>query len=167
MTGPEPLRCATHPDVETNLRCGKCGKLICPRCLVQTPVGARCRECAKLYKLPTYRITPVYYLRAAGTAFGMGIALGLGWGFISGFIPFIILNLLIFAGIGYVIGDVTGLAINRKRGPWLAAIGGIAVAGCYAVNVLTFGSLPALGLGLVIDIISVVIGISAAVSRLR
>jgi hypothetical protein len=167
MTGPAPLRCAAHPDVETYLKCGKCGKPICPRCLVQTPVGSRCRECAKLYKLPTYRITPVYLLRAAGAALVMAVVLGLAWGFITNIVPFIYINLIIAAGIGYAIGEVTGLAVNRKRGTWLAVIGGIAVALCYAVNIFTFGRIPGFGFGLILDIASVVIGITTAVSRLR
>jgi len=58
------MKCATHPQVETNLRCGKCGKLICPKCMIQTPVGARCLDCARLYKLPTYQVSTKYYLRA-------------------------------------------------------------------------------------------------------
>ena len=166
MNGPAPLRCATHPDVETQLRCGKCGKPICPRCLVQTPVGSRCRECAKLYKLPTYRLTPVYYLRAAGTAVGLAAVLGLAWGFISNIISFIYLDLLLGAGIGWVIGEVTGLAVNRKRGPWLAVIGGLGVGLCWAVNPLFFGGLAS-GMGLGVAITSLAIGIYMAVSRLR
>ena len=35
------MACATHPEVETGLSCGRCETLICPRCLVQTPVGTR------------------------------------------------------------------------------------------------------------------------------
>jgi hypothetical protein len=164
---PASLRCAAHPGVETQLKCGKCGKPICPKCLVQTPVGSRCRECARLYKLPTYRVTPVYYLRAAGTALVLAVVLGLAWGFIGDFVPFIFLNLLVAAGIGWVIGEVTGLAINRKRGIWLAVIGGAGVAVCYVVNIFTFGGLPAIGLGLAVDVAGVVIGITTAVSRLR
>ena len=167
MTAPETLRCATHPDVETNLRCGKCGKPICPRCLVQTPVGARCRDCARLYKLPTYRISPVYYLRAAGAALGMAIVIGLAWGFITHLVSFIYLNLLLAAGIGYAIGEVTGLAVNRKRGPGLAVVGGMAVVICYAVNIFTFGYIPSIGLGLIIDLVSLGVGIYMAVNRLR
>ncbi len=167
MTETGPFKCATHPDVETYLKCGKCGKPICPKCLVQTSVGSRCRECAKLYKLPTYRVTPVYYLRAAGTALLLAVALGLAWGAVSNFMPFIYLNLLVAAGIGWVIGEVTGLAINRKRGLWLAVIGGAAVVVCYTVNIFTFGSLPSFGLGLVIDLAGLVLGITTAVSRLR
>ena len=167
MTAPETLRCAAHPDVETNLRCGKCGKPICPKCMEQTPVGARCRDCARLYKLPTYRISPAYYLRAIGAALGMAVVVGLIWGFITDFLSFIYLNLLLAIAIGYAIGEVTGMAVNRKRGHGLAVVGGIAVAVCYAVNIFTFGKIPHVGLGLVIDLIGLVLGISAAVVRLR
>lgn len=167
MSEPGSFRCAEHPNVETHLRCGKCGKPICPQCLVQTPVGSRCRECSKLYKLPTFRVTPVYYLRAAGAAIGSGILSGLLWGFISRYIPFLILNLLIYGGIGWAIGELTGLAVNRKRGTWLAVIGGMGVAVCYVVSIFTFGDIPGIGLRLAIDIVGVIIGISTAVSRLR
>jgi hypothetical protein len=167
MSDPTSLRCAAHPDVETNLRCGKCGKPICPRCLVQTPVGSRCRECARLYKLPTYRVSTAYYLRAAGAALVLAVILGLAWGFVSSFLPFIYLNLLIAAGIGYAIGEVTGRAVNRKRGTGLAVIGGLGVAVCYAVNILTFGSVPGFDVWLIIDIAGLAIGIYTAVSRLR
>ncbi|MBL8128361.1 MAG: hypothetical protein JNM64_12030 [Chloroflexia bacterium] len=33
--------CAEHQEVETRLRCSRCGKPICPRCAVRTPVGMR------------------------------------------------------------------------------------------------------------------------------
>jgi hypothetical protein len=167
MNEPASFRCATHPDVETHLRCGKCGKAICPQCMVQTPVGSRCRECAKMYKLPTYRVSPAYYLRATGAALVTAAVLGLAWGFITSFISFIVLNLLIFAAVGWVIGEVTGLSVNRKRGIWLAVIGGAAVVVCYVVNIFTFGHVPGLGLSLVIDIAGLIIGISTAVSLLR
>jgi len=97
----------------------------------------------------------------------MAVALGLAWGFVTRFLPFIYLNLLIAAGIGFAIGEVTGLAVNRKRGAWLAVIGGLGVAICYAVNISTFGSIPGIDIWLVIDIAGLAIGIYTAVSRLR
>ena len=167
MTAPDTMKCATHPDLETSLRCGKCGKPICPRCMVETPVGARCRDCAGLYKLPTYRISAVYYLRAIGTALGMAIVTGLIWGVINNSVAFFYLNLLLAAGAGYAIGEVTSLAVNRKRSPWLAAVGGIAVAVSYAVNIFTFGRIPSIGAGIAIDLVSLGLGVYMAVSRLR
>ena len=154
------MKCATHPGVETNLRCGKCGKPICPKCIVQTPVGARCRDCAKLYKLPTYRVSAKYYLRAISTALGMAIVCGVVWGVVRGFVPFFYLNLLLAPGAGYAIGEVVGLSVNRKRGTGLATVAGIAVAISYLVSLL-------FGLFHIIDLLALALGIFVAVTRLR
>jgi hypothetical protein len=168
--GPEEVPCARHPDVMTTLRCGRCGTPICPRCMVQTPVGARCPKCARLYKLPTFRVSPAYYARAVGTALGMAAVTGVVWGILSNFVGFFflgILNLLLAAGVGYVIGEVVGLAVNRKRGRWLAAVGGVGVAAAYLVNIFTFGRVPFDIFRIVLDLISLGIGVYMAVSRLR
>lgn len=170
MTGPETVRCARHPDVETTLRCGKCGTPICPRCMVQTPVGARCPDCAKLYRLPTFRISGAYYLRASGAALGMAIATGLLWGVIDRFLLsyfFGIFSLILAAGVGYAIGEVVSISVNRKRGPWLAVIGGISMLIAYLVNIFTIGIPPSGPLSIIFDIIGIGIGVYMAVNRLR
>ena len=171
MTGPETMRCATHPDVETGLRCGKCGKPICPRCMVQTPVGARCRECARVSKIPTYRVSTAYYLRAAGTALGTAVVIGVIWGIIESFLPFRFFTLIIGAGIGYAIGEVVSLSVNRKRGPWLAVIGSLAVVVSYgmtfAVEIFRFGFISFGGFEILFTLGAIAIGIYVAVTRLR
>ena len=163
------MKCAYHPGIETNLRCGKCGKLICPRCMVQTPVGARCRDCAQLYKLPTYRVSTQYYLRAIGTGLGIAIVCGIAWSAIGSVLGFFFLYLLLAAGAGYAIGEVISLSVNRKRGTWLAVIAGIAVAISYLVSIfvpwgLSFSLNP---LFLVINLVAVALGIFVAITRLR
>ncbi len=161
------MKCATHPEIETNLKCGKCGKPICPKCMVQTLVGARCPDCARLYKLPTYRVSTKYYMRAVGTALGMAIVCGVVWGLIGSFIPFLFLNLLLAAGAGYAIGEVVSLSVNRKRGTGLATIAGIAVAISYLVSLLLPWGLP-FGLSFhFLDLLALALGIYFAVSRLR
>lgn len=170
MTEPETTRCAAHPDIETALRCGKCGKPICPRCMVQTPVGARCRECAKLYKLPTYRVSSVYYLRAAGAALGMAIVIGVVWGIIDSFLIsffFGFFSLILAAGAGYAIGEVVSRSVNRKRGIWLAVVGSLAVVIAYLVNIFTFGSVSLSPFRIIFDLVGIGIGIYMAVNRLR
>jgi hypothetical protein len=170
MTDPETMRCAAHPDVETVLRCGKCGTPICPRCMVQTPVGARCPDCAKLYRLPTYRVSGSYYLRAIGTGLGMAIVTGLIWGVLDRFILYFFFgffSLILAGGIGYIIGEVISRAVNRKSSTGLAVIGGAAVLVAYAVNILSFGILPSAPLSIIFDIIGIGIGIYMAVNRLR
>jgi len=170
MTDNGTTRCATHPEVETNLRCGKCGKPICPKCMVQTPVGARCPDCARLYKLPTYRVPIVYYLRAGGTALGMAVVCGLVWGVLDKFLLYHFygfFSLLLAAGVGYAIGEAVSLAVNRKRGRWLAVIGGVAVVVAYLINIFSFGIFLLNPLSIIFDLISIGIGIYMAVNRLR
>lgn len=135
--------------------------------MVQTPVGARCPDCAKLYKLPTYRVPIIYYLRASGTALGMAVVCGLVWGVINGFVPFFYLNLILAGGAGYAIGNVVSLSVNRKSSRGLATIGGIAVVIAYLINIFSFGRLPFSPLWIIIDLVSLGIGIYMAVNRLR
>ena len=131
--------------------------------MVQTPVGARCPDCARLYKLPTYRVSAKHYLRAVGTALGMAIVCGVVWGLIGSFVPFFFLNLLLAAGAGYAIGEVVSLSVNRKRGTGLATIAGIAVAISYLGSLF----LP-FGLSFhFLDLLALALGIYFAVSRLR
>ena len=159
--------CAYHPDVETNLRCGKCDTPICPKCMVQTPVGARCPDCAKLYKLPTYRVSTKYYLMAAGTALGMAIVCGAAWGAIEWVIPFFSLNLLLAPGAGYAISEAVSLSVNRKRGTGLAIVGGIAVAISYFITFSFPGGLPLSLFNILYHLVALGLGIFIAVTRLR
>lgn len=133
------MKCAKHSDIETNLTCGKCGKPICPKCLVQTPVGMRCAECAKLKSLPTYQVSSLYYLRAIGAGFGIAIVCGVVWWAISLILPFLfILRFFVAAGAGYVIGEIISLSVNRKRGKGLAIVSGISATLCFTIANVIF-----------------------------
>jgi hypothetical protein len=115
---PAPTRCAAHPAVETYLRCGRCDTPICPRCLIQTPVGARCRACARLRRLPVYDVGPRFLLRGglaalAGALIG-GLLVQLSLGLLSRVGLFGLL--LVGALYGYGLAQIVGLATNQKRG---------------------------------------------------
>lgn len=157
------MRCATHPDVETNLRCGKCAKPICPKCMVQTPVGARCADCTKLDKLPTYQVSIKFYLRAIGAGLGMTIICGFIWGAIERVVPFFYLNFLLAPGIGYAIGEVVSRSVNRKRGTTLAIIAGIAVVISYLTGILSPWGFNFR----FFDLLAIALGIFVAVTRVR
>ena len=165
------MRCAAHPDTETNLKCGKCGKPICPRCLVQTAVGARCRECAGQYKLPTYRVSAGHYLKAGGVALVVAVVCGIVWGIIESLLPFRFFTLIVGGGIGYLIGEAVSRAVNRKRGKALAVIGSLAVVVSYimtfAVYLVRFGFIPLGGLSWLFTLGAIGIGIWIAMNRLR
>jgi hypothetical protein len=161
------MKCAAHPDTETNLRCGKCGTPVCPKCMVPGPVGIRCPQCARVTKLPTFRVTGGYYLRGGGVALVMAAATGLAWGAVQGVVASFYLALILAGVAGFAIGEVVSLSVNRKRGTWIAVFAGIAVVISYLINVFTFGFLPYGVLRIFIDILAVGIGISIAIVRLR
>ncbi|MCE2405401.1 MAG: hypothetical protein J4F43_09630 [Dehalococcoidia bacterium] len=120
-------RCTFHPEVETGLACGKCGQYICPRCMIQTPVGARCRDCARVTPHPTYDVSTNYFVRASVAAAVVGIVGGILWGALwPHLVGILFLPWLMAAGVGLAIGEAVSFMSNRKRGRGLA---GVAVAG--------------------------------------
>jgi hypothetical protein len=162
------MQCATHPNVETELACGRCGKPICPRCLVQTPVGARCRDCAHLRRIPTYDVRPAFLLRAIGAAFAVGAAAGGVWFLISpphgGAFAYVALFLAL--GIGYAIGESVSWATNRKRGPTLQGIAASGVIVAYLVRNVAGGAAP-IPANDVFGYVTVGLAIVIAIGRLR
>lgn len=102
--------CSYHPSVMTGLRCSRCGKPICPRCGVRTPVGLRCPDCAGVRGLPTYQTSPNVMAKAAGVGLAVAVAVGVLWGFIPdwGFY----LSLLL----GFGVVEAMAKAANNKRG---------------------------------------------------
>lgn len=123
-----PWRCAADPSVETYLRCGSCERPICPRCLIQTPVGARCRACARLRRLPMFEVGPRDYLRGIGAGLGAGYGGGLVLTLVQAMVPFFgFLGLLLMLGFGYVVGEAVSRATRSKRGNGLGAVAAIAV----------------------------------------
>lgn len=127
----EVTYCARHPQVETGLLCGRCDTPICPRCLVQTPVGARCPECANVRRPPTLDVSLLYLARGLGAALAGGAVIGAAWGYITGGGGFVGFFLIFVAlGIGWAIAEAISLATNRKRSTALqaCAVAGVVVA---------------------------------------
>ncbi len=142
------MQCARHPRVETELACGRCETPICPRCLVQTPVGARCPTCAQVRRLPTIDVKPIFLLRGLGAALASGAAVGAVWGFLTqgravGFVGIFVI--FIAMAIGWAVGEAVSVATNRKRSPTLQACAVVGVILAYLVHNVVAGNavLPA------------------------
>ncbi len=130
------LYCENHPQVETVLRCNRCGKPICTRCAVQTPVGYRCRECVGQQQSAFFTGGAVDYV--------IGGAIALVLGGIASYLMTLLgawfFALILGPAIGIGIAEAVRLAVRRRRSRylWLVVAGGIVV-----------GALPALLLALV------------------
>ncbi len=126
----EVLYCANHPDVETLLRCNRCGKPICLKCAQLTDVGYRCKECIRGVQAKYYNALPMDNLIAFGVAlvvtalaspvasllFGM-----FGFGFLG-----LILAFMLGSAAGGVLGQIIRTSVGRRRGrqmPYFALAG--------------------------------------------
>jgi len=111
------MECYRHKKVETNVRCGKCDKPICPKCMIPGPAGMRCPDCASLRSTALYQIHPARLALAA--------VVGLVVGIFGAFACSMLSYWVIFAG--PIFGGVEAQAIlwasGRKRGPMLEVIG--------------------------------------------
>lgn len=114
-------RCSYHPKIETELTCTECGKPICPKEMVLTPVGYKCPEHAKVLPSQYLYIKPKQILlaTAASLAAGVGGAVML---VLTGFIG-------LFAGLlwGIAMSEVVRRASGGHRGGVVAviAVGGV------------------------------------------
>lgn len=160
----ETLQCHWHPAVATRLWCSQCRRAICTDCMVQVPVGIRCRECGRAQPLPTFDVRPPNYIRAFATAIGVTIAGVILWVMLDAFIGeaggSIWLGMLMPVAIGYVAGVLISRAVNLKRGIILTFVAGATVV----ISVLI--ALP-LGLASVWTLMATVIGVILATQRVR
>ena len=67
-------RCYRHPDVVTGVHCTRCGRPICPDCMIEAPVGYQCPECVKEARR-AYRQGPGRRARARSFAATSAVAL--------------------------------------------------------------------------------------------
>ena len=160
-----PMYCAEHAETPTNLRCSRCDKPVCPECMVQAPVGIRCREHGQPTKIPTYDVSTGFIVRgvAAGVGIGVlgGFVLGVAGAFTNlFFIPYVFT--LAMVGLGYLVGEGISRATNRKRGQPLivAAVAGVVLA---FVVVVAFTGLQ---LNL-FDLLALGIALFLAIQRVR
>jgi hypothetical protein len=147
------LRCARHPNTETVLRCGRCETPICPRCLVPTPVGARCPTCAQVK-----RFSILLKPRELTRSIGFGLLVAAVGTVVLTYVPF--LGLIGYAVLGFGVGEAVSVGANRKRVRELAPI---AVACLFlgfelgAVGLLVSNGVP-LSLALVLQPIQALFG---------
>ena len=173
-TSPDTLFCANHPSTPTALRCNKCGKPICARCAVRTPVGYRCPQCVsqqqQVFETARWYDWLVAAALAAPLAFVGGLVLSV--------LGFFILFLAPVAG--GVVAEAVRWAVRRRRGRYLgwAAVGGF-VLGCLPLFIMPlllaiFGLAGGAMRGVVTGLASIiwplaytVIGASTLYARLR
>lgn len=117
-TSGERTTCPRHRNVETALRCPSCGTPICPKCLVQTPVGAKCPPCARGPRLSWQMVGPAAYLRSGAAGLGVGVLGGIA----LSVAPFGYLIMIALLLIGLLVGEAVSAAARRRASSGLAVL---------------------------------------------
>ena len=131
------MQCARHPKVETGLSCGRCDTPICPRCVIQTDVGARCPACVPRQRPVGLEVGTRYLAQGLGAAAGAGAALGAIWGLLlppTGVGGFGFFGLILAAFIGYLIAQTVSRAANRRTSTTIQLIAVLGVFIAYLVR---------------------------------
>ena len=140
--------CPRDPETETNLRCGRCSELICPNCLVQTDVGSRCSDCARIRTSPMFQASSGELGKAilAGLGTAIGLSLLAGAVVVLFQIPFF--GIIIVGAIGWAVGEVVYRASGYKQSRALQWVAGLSVLSSFLILTI-FGDFTAI-LGLII-----------------
>ena len=162
--------CYYHPSTETELRCNKCGKYICPKDAVRTPVGYRCKSCVKEQQDIFFTATPLDYAIAAAVA----SVLSLVAAFIMPALGFFAIFGAPIAGV--VIAEGVRLTTGKRRGryTWIVVIACMIATACFrlllmpeVMYALSFGVLGPVMFTLLWMGVYLVIGIGIVAARLR
>jgi hypothetical protein len=120
-------QCAWHPGVETNVSCPDCGRYMCPKDMIDSPVGYKCKECGRA-RIKRGGVRPAQLLRSA--AYGLVAALLLAP--IVRFVPFFFLGAIAY---GAVVGEAARRGGDGHRTWEFATIAGVcAFAGALIVG---------------------------------
>lgn len=160
------MKCAKHPEVDTELSCNRCETPICPKCQVLTPVGYKCRDCAKPDRSVS-DLPPPLLLRCLAATFAVGILGGI-------LVNSIGLYFLFAPFLGYAVGEVAVKSSGRRFGLKTEIIAGAAtLLGLVLPRLVAYppDSLLALarvlGLANPLFVLGVAIAVVIAVGRVR
>ena len=162
---PEAEACMNHPQRETLVHCGKCDRPICVRCMVQTPVGMRCRQCAHLRRLPQFDVDAA--LLARSSAGGLAASI-LSWLLIT-YVSYLSFFAAIVVGFA-VAAAMSPLAKRRTSRPLEVAAVSVVIAGYIIARYVRFallGGPPFDHLGTTGIILPLVLASFIAIVRLR
>lgn len=160
--------CYRHPDTETSLRCNRCGKPICAKCAVRTPVGFRCPDCVREQQDKFYTGGDLDYVIAVAVALPLSLIAAAIFTFIIARIGFFswIISFIAAPAAGGVIAEAVRKAVSRRRSRHLSTV----VAACLVLGVAPFLLLMLFGgnlFGLIVPGILLFFGVGTIIARLR
>ena len=124
------LTCVNHPDVETTLRCNRCGRPMCVRCVQLTDVGYRCKDCIREQQNVYFTAESRDYVVAAVVSFLLAAVATPVIQLLLAIAGMLLGGILAFA-FGPVVGGSAATlirrSVGRRRGRYLGAVVVVAI----------------------------------------
>lgn len=116
------VTCPVHPNEVATLRCNRCGRPMCTKCAVRTPVGYRCRECVREQQDKFFDAQWFDYVIAGGVSVVVSfiaafVLARFGFGFFMIFIAF-----FVSSAVGGAIGAIVRALTRKRRGRYTSMI---------------------------------------------
>jgi hypothetical protein len=135
--------CYRHPSRETAVSCSNCERPICTDCMVYTPVGIKCPDCARLPRSAIVRLKPDRAARTIVAAAVGGLVLGLGILLLQAAVG-LFFTLILGYLIGLAMSEIVLWGSGRYRSRTTALI---AIGGCIWAYVVPYGLFYGVSLG--------------------
>ena len=119
-----------HDHSDARLRCQDCSEPICPKCMVQCAVGARCKKCAARFTSHVVQTSPAILARTGVVALIVGFVFGSVQS--SMMMGYSIFSWLILVAVGIGVGKLLHRIAGYKLGTKIIAT----VAGALLVGLL-------------------------------
>jgi hypothetical protein len=136
----DKMYCTVHPTVETNIRCNRCGRPMCSKCAVQTPVGYRCKQCVRQQQDKFFNAQVIDYIITTVVS----LVIGFGAAFVMSLIGCFFVAFFIGPAVGGLIGQIIFRLTRKRRGRYT----GMLVGTCIVVSALPFLLFNPLGIGI-------------------
>ncbi len=154
----EPMRCYWHPRRETRISCASCGRPICTECMVQTDVGIKCPDDARLPRGARAGVMKPAQIAKTLLA-GVGVAL-IGYFVVLAIFEIRFLTFILSAAAGYGAGTLIHRAGGRNGGALAMTVSGVSVFLAFFAQPLISGG-PLLSGHLLPAIVAVIAAIIA------
>lgn len=123
------LFCANHPETETTLRCNRCGKPVCVKCVELTDVGYRCKDCIRQQQNTFFNAETKDYFVLALVSFILAAIAAPIIGYVISIFGFFgwILAFVLGPTVGGTAATIIRRSIGRRRGRHMGVVAIIAV----------------------------------------
>ena len=163
----EVVYCVNHPETETALRCNRCNRPVCVKCVKLTDVGYRCKDCIREQQDVFFSAQTRDYFVVAIVSFVLAAIAAPVIEALLGMVPFfgIILAIVLGPVVGGIAATIIRRSVGRRRGRYMGLVAVVAILLGTAIGALVAS--PFLGINFILLAVFLFTALSTIYATLR